>query len=57
MCNWLRHGQFGKAPHLIEVTRDKRVVWTFTDHETMKTISSVQILDVAGDAIAGTVLR
>jgi hypothetical protein len=57
MSNWLGHGQLGKAPHLIEVTRDKRVVWTFADHEAMKTISSVQILDVAGDAIAGTVLH
>jgi len=57
MSNWLGHGQFGKAPHLIEVTRDKRVVWTFADHQAMKTISSVQILDVAGDAIAGTVLH
>jgi hypothetical protein len=57
MSNWLGHGQFGKAPHLIEVTRDKRVVWSFADHGTMKTISSVQILDVAGDAIAGTILH
>lgn len=57
MSNWLGHGQFGKAPHLIEVTRDKRVVWTFADHETMKTISTVQILNVAGDAVAGTVLH
>jgi outer membrane protein assembly factor BamB len=45
MSNWLGHGQFGRAPHLIEVTRDKRVVWTFADHVTMKTISSVLILD------------
>jgi len=57
MSNWLGHGQFGKAPHLIEVTRDKRVVWTYADFETMQTISSVQLLDVAGDAIAGTVLH
>ena len=49
--NGAGHGQFGKAPHHIEVTRDKRVVWTFADHETMKTISSVEVLDVAGDAI------
>ena len=51
MSNWLGHGQFGKAPHLIEVTRDKRVVWTFADHETMQTISSVEILDVAGEIL------
>jgi sugar lactone lactonase YvrE len=57
MSNWLGHGQLGKAPHLIEVTRDKRVVWTFADHQAMKTISSVQILDVAGDALAGTILH
>lgn len=45
MSNWLGHGQFGKAPHLIEITRAKQVVWTFADHQTMKTISSVQVLD------------
>ena len=55
MSNWLGHGQFGKAPHLIEVTPDKEVVWTFQDHQTMKTISSVQLLDVPGDAIKGEV--
>jgi hypothetical protein len=57
MSNWLGHGQFGKAPHLIEVTRDKRVVWTFADHQTMKTVSTVEILDTPGDPIAGTVLH
>jgi hypothetical protein len=50
MANWLGHNQFGTAPHLIEVTADKRVVWTFADHHTMKTISSVQLLDVPGAA-------
>lgn len=48
MCNWLGHGQFGKAPHVIEVTRDKKVVWTFSDHKTMRTISTIQILDADG---------
>jgi len=55
LSNWLGHGQFGKAPHLIEVTRDKGVVWTFFDHQTMKTVSSVQLLDVPGDATKGEV--
>ena len=55
MSNWLGHGQFGKAPHLIEVTRDKRVLWTFSDHQTIKTVSSVQLLDVPGDATKGEV--
>jgi hypothetical protein len=49
------HGQLGKAPHLIEITRDKRVLWTFFDHQTMSTVSSVQLLDVPGDATKGEV--
>jgi hypothetical protein len=55
MANWLGHGQFGKAPHVIEVTPDKKVVWTFSDHQTMKTISTVQLLDVPGDATHGKI--
>lgn len=51
MCNWLGHGQLGKAPHIIEVTRDKKVVWTFADHETMKTVSSFQLLGSASDPV------
>ncbi len=53
MANWLGHGQFGKAPHLIEVTPDKKVVWTFADHQAMRTISSLQLLDVPGDVTKG----
>jgi hypothetical protein len=54
MSNWLGHGQFGRAPHVIEVTPDKRVVWTFSDHKTMRSISSLQLLDVPGDVTKGT---
>jgi hypothetical protein len=57
MANWLGHNQFGKAPHLIEVTPDKRVVWTFADHEAMKTVSSVQVLDAPGEAVRGEILH
>ncbi len=55
MSNWVGHGEYGKAPHLIEVTPNKEVVWTFQDHAAMKTIASVQILDTPGDAIKGEV--
>ena len=55
MSNWVGHGQFGKAPHIIEVTREKKVVWTFADHQTMKTISSIQLLDVPGDVTQGEI--
>jgi len=57
MSNWLGHGHFGEAPHLIEITPEKKVVWTFADHKTMKTISSVQLLDVPGDATKGEILH
>jgi len=45
VSNWLGHNHFGEAPHIIEITRDKKVVWTFADYATMKTVSSVQLLD------------
>jgi catechol 2,3-dioxygenase-like lactoylglutathione lyase family enzyme len=55
ICNWLGHGHFGQAPHLIEITPDKRVAWTFADHQTMRTIASVQLLDVKGDVTRGEI--
>ena len=55
MSNWQGHGQFGSGPHVIEVTPAKQVVWTFADHKTMKTVSSLQVLDVPGDATRGEV--
>ena len=55
MSNWQGHGQFGSGPHVIEVTPKKQVVWTFADHKTMKTVSSLQVLEVPGDATKGEV--
>jgi len=49
ITNWLGHNNFGKAPHAIEVTRDKKVVWTFTDSSFIQTMSSIQILDNRAD--------
>jgi len=59
MCNWVGHGQFGKAPHIIEVTPDKRVVWTFSDHKAMRAVGSVYVMDVPGDPdpVKGEVLH
>ena len=57
MTNWLGHNNYGKAPHIIEVTPDKKIVWTFSDHENMKTISSIQLMDVAGDVTKGQILH
>jgi len=55
MTNWLGHNNFGKAPHIIEIAPDKKVVWTFSDHKNMKTISSIQVMDVPGDVTKGQI--
>lgn len=39
--NWLGHGNLGKAPQVIEITRDKRVVWTYDEHKQIKTINAI----------------
>ena len=53
MTNWLGHNNYGKAPHVFEVTPDKKVVWTFSDTIQFKTISSIQILNIPDAAGAG----
>jgi hypothetical protein len=45
ICNWLGHNQFGTAPHIIEVTKDKKVVWTYSNFKDMKTISTFMDMD------------
>ena len=45
MTNWLGHNQFGKALHAIEVTCDKKVVWTYSDSSFIQTMSSIQLID------------
>ena len=55
MSNWLGHGQFGNGPHVLEITPEKKVVWSFADHQTMKAVASVQVLDVPNDATKGKV--
>ena len=57
MDNWLGHNQIGTAPDLIEVTPDKRVVWTFYGRQTIQTISSVELLDLPASAVAQPVLH
>src|SRR5947207_2804781 len=39
------HGQEGKGAHAFEVTRDKKVVWTFADHVMVKLATMVRALE------------
>ncbi len=51
LIQWLGHKQMGTGPHLVEVTRDKQVVWRCDDHQRFKTLSTVQYLDVPWDQV------
>ncbi len=53
ISNWLGHGQFGNAPHLLEITPDKKVVWTYADHQAFKTISTVQVFAKGDTPLSG----
>jgi hypothetical protein len=46
ICNYLGHGYLGKQPQVVEITRDKKVVWEFADHAHFKSISQIQVFDV-----------
>lgn len=57
VCNWGGHGHLGDQPHLFEITRDKKVVWTFKDYPRFISINQVQLMDIPGDTIKGEILR
>ncbi len=42
--NFLR-GQEGKGAHAFEVTRDKKIVWTFADHKMVSSLTMVRVID------------
>lgn len=45
--NFLR-GQEGKGAHAFEVTRDKKVVWSYADHSHIQSLTTVRALDDPG---------
>ncbi len=55
--NYLGHGHGGEQAHLLEVTREKTLVWAFDDRVNFKALSQVQLLDVPGDVTKGEILR
>jgi hypothetical protein len=55
--NWVGHNQSVKAPHEFEITRNKKAVWIYNDHTTIKTMSSIQLLNVPGNAITCEILH
>lgn len=57
VCNYLPGPFMGKQPQAFEVTRDKRVVWEFTDHARFKTVNQIHLLDLPAGGKAGELLR
>ena len=57
LTNWLGHNHFGQSAHAFEITRDKKIVWKFEDHLLLKTMSSIQLLDLQGFPVKGIVLH
>ncbi len=56
-CVYLGHGHIGEQAQIIEVTRDKKIIWDVADHAQFKTINQIMLLDVPGDVTKGEVLR
>jgi hypothetical protein len=42
--NFIRN-QEGKGAHALEITRDKKVVWTYSDHSFLSSLTTVRALD------------
>ena len=57
MTSYLGMGSAGKEPHLIEITPDKKVAWAFFGPSAIKSVLSMQLLDVPGDATKGEILH
>ncbi|HET9571573.1 MAG TPA: hypothetical protein VFP20_09235 [Bacteroidales bacterium] len=45
LTNWLGHNNLGKAPHALEITPAKKVVWMYNEHVFVKTMSSIFLMD------------
>ncbi len=56
-CNYLGHGHLGENPQVYEVTAEKKLVWSFADHNNFKTINQIQVLDTPVDVIHGEIYR
>lgn len=46
LTNWLGHNQFGKAQHVYERPREKKVVWIYSDSSILKTMLSIRLPDL-----------
>jgi len=57
VCSSSGEGPSEGQAQVIEVTRDKKIVWRFADPVHFETIYQVQLADVPGDVMQGKILR
>ena len=44
ICNWLGHGRSGEGIPIFEITKDKKIVWYFTDNVSTGSISNICVV-------------
>jgi hypothetical protein len=57
VCNTSGDDQIGRQPQVFEVTRDRKVVWEFSDPVRFASINQIQRADVRGNVMVGEILR
>ena len=50
LSNWLGHGHLRDAPLVLAITPDKKIAWTYENHDALRTASSVVVLDASARA-------
>jgi hypothetical protein len=57
VCNTPGDDQIGKQPQVFEITRDRKIVWEFSNPARFASINQIQLADVPGNVMVGEVLR
>ncbi len=57
LCNDLGPDYVGQQAQVFEITRDKKIVWEYSDRTKFKTIAQFEVLDLPDDVMKGKVLR
>jgi len=45
VANWLGHDKWGTGPHLVELTPDNELVWSWEDHDAAMQVTNVLVLE------------
>ncbi len=48
LTNWLGHGDWGTAPHLVVLSADDELVWSWEDHEAAKQVTNALVVAAQG---------